>query len=178
MLDEIAKIILFLIMSFGCWVLLFVSSPYDPNKSKAKYVTVRNKTLAKLLIPKRNPWLKYVKVKDRNKVYLPSFVGYICLSLIWGVSLVLFFLPEIPCKPVIIPAGRRRAFTVYTLNEKIPLSSIFILLLIILLYMIIPAFIGFFTKKDEKIRLSTKIGFFFIIALLLFGIIYLIINLI
>ena len=178
LLDTLLKIIWFLLWASICWALLYGFSPYNPNKPNAKYITVNNKIISKLLIPKRNPFLKYVKVKDRNKLSLKCFVGYIILALIIIASLIMAFLPPIPCEPTILPAGRRSRFIVSTYNEKIPLSLISVFALSILLYVLIPITFNLFTKKDDSVKMGSKLFMIFIILLLLFATGYLLVNLI
>lgn len=178
MLDSLIKVIWFLGNALLCWFLIYLSAPYNPNKPNAKYITIKNKTIANLLIPKRNPWLKYVKVKDRNKLRLPSLIGYISLTLLLLASLVMFLLPSLPCEPVALPFSRRSQITVATYNEKIPLSLILVFLSFVLLSFIIPAFIHSFSKKAKPIDIGSQILIFFVILLFLFMSGYLLINLI
>ena len=167
MFDALLKGSWFLLTASVCWCLLYSFSSYNPNKPNAKYITIPNKTLAKILISKRNLWLKYVKVKDRNKLYLPCFLGYIIALLILIISLIMVFLPPIPCDPIIFPTGRRGHFILDTYNEKIPLLLIFLLFVVVFLCVLFSVSFRLFTKKDKSITIGSKIFVIFILFLFL-----------
>ena len=159
------------------WILIRTVSPYNPNKPDSAYIIIPNKTLAKFLIEARNPWLKYVKVKDRQKLWLPAFIAYLLLAAVLLASLVLVLLPPMPCEPVEIPVGRHGAtISVSTYNEKVPLLLVMLFCIVEFLCVLIPALVILFRTKEEKI--GGKIGFFLIVLLFLFMAGWLIVKLI
>ena len=166
-MDVVFKIVVFLLWAGFDWILIRMISPYNPNKPNSAYIIIPNKTLAKILIEARNPWLKYVKVKDRKKLWLPAFVAYLLLAAVLLASLVLVLLPPMPCEPVEIPVGRRGAtISVSTYNEKVPLLLVMLFCIVEFLCVLIPALVILFRTKEEKI--GGKIGFFLVVLLFLF----------
>ena len=166
-MDVVFKIVIFLLWAGFDWILIRMISPYNPNKPNSAYIIIPNKTLAKILIEARNPWLKYVKVKDRKKLWLPAFVAYLLLAAVLLASLVLVLLPPMPCEPVEIPVGRRGAtISVSTYNEKVPLLLVMLFCIVEFLCVLIPALVILFRTKEEKI--GGKIGFFLVVLLFLF----------
>ena len=165
--DALFKIVFFLLLAAFNWGMIYMIAPYNPNRPDSEFVVVPGKAIAKFLIPKRNPYLKYVKVKDRNKVWMPALIAYILLALVLVASLVLVLLPPMPCEAVDIPVGRRGAtVTVTTYNEKIPLLSVWLFCIAECLCILIPCFVGLLRMKTETVR--SKIGFALIILLFLF----------
>ena len=159
------------------WILIRMISPYNPNKPDSAYVIIPNKTLAKLLIEAHNPWLKYVKVKDRQKLWLPAFVAYLLLAAVLFASLVLVLLPPMPCETVEIPVGRHGArISVSTYNEKVPLLLVMLFCVVEVLCILIPALVVLFRRKEEKV--GGKIGFSLIVLLFLFMAGWLVVKLI
>lgn len=130
------------------------------------------------LIPKHNIWQRRMKANNRNKLSLHSLIGYILLTVIMLVSIVMVMLPPMPCEPAILPYSRHSQITVTTYNEKIPLSLILVFQLAVLLSFIIPAFIHSFSKKAQPVDKGSKIVVLFVIILFLFMAGYHLINLI
>ena len=149
------------------WILIRMISPYNPNKPDSAYVIIPNKTLAKLLIEAHNPYLKYVKVKDRQKLWLPAFIAYLLLAAVLFASLVLVLLPPMPCETVEILVGRHGAtISVSTYNEKVPLLLVMLFCIVEFLCILIPCFVLLLRTKKETVR--SKIGFALIVLLFLF----------
>ena len=167
LVDALFKIVIFLFLAAFDWSMIYMVAPYNPNRPDSEFVVVPGKAVAKLLIPKRNPYLKYVKVKDRNKVWMPALIAYILLALVLVASLVLVLLPPMPCEAVGIPVGRHGAtVTVTTYNEKIPFIFVWLFCIAECLCILIPCFVGLLRMKKETVR--SKIAFALIILLLLF----------
>ncbi len=76
--------------------LLLVRSlaPYQKT-SQLKFIYLNNKFLAKFLIPTQKG---YVKVDDRKKISVFSFVFYILFAVLLLALITLFFLPDITCE--------------------------------------------------------------------------------
>ena len=167
LLDALLKMVFFLLFAAFAWSLIYMIAPYNPNRPDSEFVVIPGKVTAKLLIPKRNPYLRYVKVKDRNKVWLPALIAYVLLAVVLIASLVLVLLPPMPCEAVDIPVGRHGAtVTVTTYNEKIPLLSVWLFLIAEFLCILIPCFVRLLRMKKETVR--SKIAFALIILLFLF----------
>lgn len=167
LLDNLFKIVFFLFLAVFDWSMIYMMAPYNPKRPDSEFVVIPGRAVAKLLIPKRNPYLKYVKVKDRNKVWLPALIAYVLLTVVLIASLVLVLLPPMPCEAVDIPVGRHGAtVTVATYNEKIPLLSIWLFCIAEFLCILIPCFVLLLRTKKETVR--SKIAFALIVLLFLF----------
>lgn len=176
-MDVVFKIVVFLLWAGFDWILIRMISPYNPNKPDSAYVMIPNKTLAKFLIEAHNPYLKYVKVKDRQKLWLPAFIAYLLLAAVLLVSFVLVLLPPMPCETVEIPIGRHGGrISVSTYNEKVPLLLVMLFCIVEVLCILIPGTIALFRRKEEKI--GGKIGFSLIVLLFLFMAGWLVVKLI
>lgn len=111
-----------------------LSTNYDSRISKGRYVVIRNRVLAKLLIEKENfMYKKYTLKKDQNKMSVTGLVFYVCNALILVLTAVLAIVPPIPCELFEIDATK---FYLHadTLNEKIPAILTMILLCAEMLY--------------------------------------------
>ena len=107
--------VLFTSISF---LLIRSLAPFEKT-SKLKYISLNNKFLANCLIPKQKG---YVKVNDRKKISLFSCVFYLLFVFLVLTLVVMFVLPDIPCKPFIGRFGRAPHITrweINTLNEKL-----------------------------------------------------------
>ena len=107
--------VLFTSISF---LLIRSLAPFEKT-SKLKYISLNNKFLANCLIPKQKG---YVKVNDRKKISLFSSVFYLLFVFLVLTLVVMFVLPDIPCKPFIGRFGRAPHITrweINTLNEKL-----------------------------------------------------------
>ena len=106
-----------------------ICTTYDSRSSRGKYITIKNKTLAKLLIEKEH-FLdkgKCTLQKDRNKMSIIGLIFYLCNLFIIILTLILLLLPQIPCVPFEIDATKMYLFA-DTINSKIPICSTMILL--------------------------------------------------
>lgn len=110
-------------------------SCYDSRISKGKYVTINNKTLAKLLIDNEHFFYKGKRTlkKDRNKLSIVGLTFYLGVVFIVVVSFVFFLLPIIPCEPFELDTSKMY-FYADTLNEKVPLILSIILMCAELIY--------------------------------------------
>ena len=108
---------------------------YDSRSSKGKYITIKNKTLAKLLIENEHFFYKGKKTlqKDRNKMSIIGLIFYLCNLFIIILSVILSFLPKISCKPFEIDTNKLYFFA-DTINLKIPICFTMILLCAEFLY--------------------------------------------
>lgn len=132
--------------------------------SKYKYVSLKSSFFAKILIPKGK---KYVKVADRKKISVFSFVFYILFFILAVGLLVLLIMPDIPCEPFLARFGNRGGgaikWEVNTLNEKliVLLPYIFMLVEIITYFsMHIPLLI-----KEKSNSKKTMFGIYAILLM-------------
>ena len=106
-----------------------ICTTYDSRSSRGKYITIKNKTLAKLLIEKEH-FLdkgKCTLQKDRNKMSIIGLIFYLCNLFIIILTLILLLLPKIPCEPFEIDATKMYLFA-DTINTKIPICFTMMLL--------------------------------------------------
>ena len=97
-----------------------IGTTYDSRNSRGKYITIKNKALAKLLIEKEH-FLdkgKCTLQKDRNKMSIIGLIFYLCNLFIIILTLILLLLPQIPCEPFEIDATKIYLFA-DTINTKI-----------------------------------------------------------
>lgn len=114
---------------FVIWFFARVISAYHPNQILNRYIVIKNEKLVPWLISNHNPEdydeLKDNKEENRNKLTLCSLVFYILLGLLIVFSAVmLFVVPEIPCKPFEFEA-EFVYFHADTLNEALPFCLTF-----------------------------------------------------
>ena len=124
--DEMLAWMTFAFLIFVIHFMIVYWSPYNPKAKHMKYLSVENKVLAKLFIPKRNFYIDgYVKVADRKKISLLSVILYIWEALLLIGTVILQIIPAIPCTPYIFRIPSRRGHTteivLNSLNIKIPL---------------------------------------------------------
>ena len=106
---SIIVMVLFASVSF---LLIRSLAPFEKT-SKLKYISLNNKFLANCLIPKQKG---YVKVNDRKKISLFSCVFYLLFVFLVLTLVVMFVLPDIPCKPFIGRFGRAPHITRWEIN--------------------------------------------------------------
>ena len=152
------------LLSFLCimlvnWAFIYSKTEFNPNDINRKYITIKNRSLAKLFIQQRSHYVKYNKVKDRLKLNIPCFVKYVILAFIFIIAVVSYFFPEMHCEPVSLPFSRRHSIILDTYNAKIPYTLAFIMAYIQVAITIIPLNIKMFKKKSEDITTVFKIGF-------------------
>lgn len=122
-------------------ILARICTTYDSRNSRGKYIAIKNKTLAKLLIEKED-FLgkgKYTLKKDRNKMSMIGLIFYLCNLFVIILALILLLLPQIPCAPFEIDAPKMYLFA-DTINSKIPIILTIILLCAEFLYFAIMLF--------------------------------------
>ena len=117
------------ILLFFILVFARISTCYDSRISEYKYITVKNNTLAKILIEKESFFDKgkYTLKKDRNKMSIVGLSFYLCAIFIVALTLFFCLLPKIPCEPFEFDATKMNLFA-DTLNQKIPIILSIILL--------------------------------------------------
>ena len=114
---DMRTILMMVIFMSLAWGLIRFAAPHKKN-IKQKYITLPNDFLAKCLLPKQKG---YVKVADRRKISLFSFIFYILFAAIVIVLTCCFLLPEVPCETFTAYFGRRnaRGYEIHTWNEKL-----------------------------------------------------------
>ena len=78
---NIFVLIMYLLVLAINWTLIHSKTEYNPNINR-KYILIKNRRLAEILINKKSSYVKYVKVKDRQKLNIPCFVLYLAFALI------------------------------------------------------------------------------------------------
>ena len=158
--------VLFTSISF---VLIRSLAPFEKT-SKLKYISLNNKFLTNCLIPKQK---SYVKVNDRKKISLFSCVFYLLFVFLVLTLVVMFVLPDIPCKPFIGRFGRAphiRRWEINTLNEKLVnlLPVLFFLIELIAYFSIgIPIMIKNKTESKKSLY-GTFAAYILLVVLLVF----------
>ncbi len=170
---DLFVLLMFLLIMAINWVLIYSKSPYNPNKPNAKYINIKFKPLRKILILPKHADLKYVKVKDRSKLYLPCFFGYIILTLILIITIIFYFIPEIPCQPIRLPFGKLHSVVLDTLNAKIPYTLAFIMLFLQFDFTLVSINIKIIKAKNKDATTALKIGLSIMVICSLLFIIYL-----
>ncbi|MEE1197652.1 MAG: hypothetical protein U0K54_00665 [Acutalibacteraceae bacterium] len=120
--------ILFIIV--GTLLLARDISGYDSRYNSKKYFVLKNKEVAKILLPKSVGWQRSVKrlKSDFNKMTYIGATFYICnVLLILSIPVFLFLVPDIKVSPFEIDARYLYIF-VDTLNQKLPVLFAFLLL--------------------------------------------------
>ena len=115
-MNPLSLIVMALFTSIS-FLLIRSLAPFEKT-SKLKYISLNNKFLANCLIPKQNG---YVKVNDRKKISLFSFLFYMLFAILVIVLVLMFILPDIPCEEFVARFGKRGQinWSVNTLNEKL-----------------------------------------------------------
>ena len=144
------------ILLFFILVFARISTCYDSRISKCKYITVKNNTLAKILIEKESFFDKgkYTLKKDRNKMSIVGLSFYLCLIFIVVLTLFFCLLPKIPCEPFEFDATKMYLYA-DTLNQKIPVILSIILLCSEILYFTVSLFQ--YKKKIEQKWIKTLV---------------------
>ena len=158
-------------------VLLFARmlSCYDSRISKGKYVTINNKTLAKILIDNEHFFYRGKRTlkKDRNKLSVVGFIFYLCVVFIVVLTFVFFLLPQIPCEPFELDSTKMYLYA-DSLNEKIPIIFSIILMCAEIIYTAILLFRYRNEIAQKSIRIFTCVcslfmgfvGFVFILGMI------------
>lgn len=176
--DEVIKIVSFIVLLWGCFEFSRIYFSYDPNKPNAKYITVKNDFLARLLIAKPSRKNKdSISESDRNKLSLISLITYIIQAILVIVFVILQIVPSIPCEPFKFSFWKRGGIMLYTLNDKIPLILIMLLFVIEMLFKTLSIIITI--TKDKKKKTETRdVLSFIVIAIIAVALsVYLVIHL-
>lgn len=176
--DEVIKIVSFIVLLWGCFEFSRIYFSYDPNKPNAKYITVKNDFLARLLIAKPSRKNKdSISESDRNKLSLFSLITYIIQAALAIVFVILQIVPSIPCEPFEFHYARRGSITLYTLNDKIPLILTMLLFIIEFVWITLPLIINNIKDKKKKLgfwdNVSIIISIICIVALFLYLLVHL-----
>lgn len=131
-------------------------APYQ-KASKLKYVSLKSKVLAELLIPKKTG---YVKVAERKKISLYSLIFYSLFAVLILALITLFIMPDIPCELFVGHLGRGPRgveWNKYTLNEKwICILPILFFLIEVITYFVIGTVVAIKNKTQSKKTLANK----------------------
>ena len=141
-------------------------APFNKT-SKLKYISLNNKFLVNWLIPKQKG---YVKVNDRKKISLFSFLFYLLFAVFVLVLILMFILPDIPCEQFIAGLGKRGQikWTINTLNEKlIYLLPILFFLIELIAYFSIVIPIMIKNKTESKKSLYRTFAAYILLVVLL-----------
>lgn len=116
-------------------------SCYDSRISKGKYVTINNKTLAKILIDNEHFFYKGKRTlkKDRNKLSVVGLIFYLCVVFIVVLTFIFLLLPQIPCEPFELDSTKMYLYA-DTLNEKVPIIFSIILMCVEIIYIAVLLF--------------------------------------
>ena len=140
------------ILFFFIFILTKIIAPYDSRFSEGKYVAVKNKKAAKLLIDKKSFYSRDVTLqKDRNKMTVAGLIFYLCLAFVIILTAVLLIIPQIPCTPFEIDAAKLY-LRADTLNGKIAIVSATVLLCSEFVYTALLVFKSRKTVEEKKTR--------------------------
>ena len=173
--DEMLAWMTFAFLIFFIHFMIVYWSPYNPKAKHMKYLSVENKVLAKLFIPKRNFYIDgYVKVADRKKISLLSVILYIWEALLLIATVILQIISPIPCTPYIfqIPSrrGRNTEIVLSSLNIKIPLLLCVITAFSMFGGVLLWITVGLIKLKEKTTKLKWGLLFFILFDILYFTI--------
>lgn len=151
--------LMFLLLMAVNWVLIYSKTQFNPNSTNRKYINIKNRFLAKILIQQKSDYIKYVKVKDRLKLNIPCFIGYIIFAVIFVISIIMYLVPEMPCEPTSLPFGKFNSVILDTYNAKIPYTLALIMIFVQFDIMLLSANIKQLKAKNENTTKAFKIGF-------------------
>lgn len=158
-------------MDAGAFVIFLIFSlisariltPYDSRYDNGKYILVKNKKIAKILIEKQLfSDRRNVQKKDRNKMSIMGFILYIANALLVFVSIILVCSPKIPCTPFELSDEETVYLYADTLNEKV----IAIFSIVVLCMSFIAIAVSMF--KGNKQLVESKIEKFLVYAVAVF----------
>ena len=172
-MDEMLAWMTFAYLLFLIHFMIVFWSPYNPKAKHMKYLSVENKVLAKLFIPKRNFYIDgYVKVADRKKISLLSVILYIWEALLLIATVILQIISPIPCTPYIFRIPGRRGHTteivLSSLNIKIPLLLCTITAFSMFGGVLLWVTVGLIKLKEKTTKLKWGILFFILLDILCF----------
>jgi len=116
---RLVELIFFSIFIMISWVLIKSKTDFNPEEKDKKYI-ILPRSIAKYFVNQKSSYVKYVKVKDRQKLSIPCFIGYLACIITVLTAIVMYFLPLYPCSPIKLPLSRRRTITISSYNAKIP----------------------------------------------------------
>ncbi len=114
-------------MGVGAFVIFVIFSlitarsltPYDSRYDKGKYVLIKDKRIANILIDKELFFdRRNVQKKDRNKMSIIGFILYVANALLICLSMILACSPKIPCEPFELSTEDDIYLYGDTLNQK------------------------------------------------------------
>ncbi len=121
-----ATLMMLLLPLFVTLVFARSASTYDSRIHKGKYVVIRNKTIARLLIEKCIEFGRGRQTlkKDRNKMSLFGLVIYFQILFVILLTVILLIVPKVPCEPFLVDSTRSFLYA-DTVNIKIPICLAF-----------------------------------------------------
>lgn len=128
--------VMIVLVIFATLFISRVMSGYDNRYNDRKYFVIKNKMIAKLLLPKSAGWSRGVNrtKANFNKITYVGATFYILnLLLILSIPVFLFFVPDIKVSPFEIDA-RYLYILVDTLNQKLPVLFAFLLLAVEIMF--------------------------------------------
>jgi len=155
-----------LLFSYASFILPRSLAAYDKN-SKFKFISLKSEFLAQCLIPKQSG---YVKVADRKKISLFSFIFYILFALLVIALVLTLVLPDVPCEEFTAYFGRRAGirWAVDTLNEKLFVMLPTIFFTVEFLAFLLMGVVTIIKHKTEsKKTIALIIGFILVLIFLL-----------
>ena len=171
--DEMLAWMTFAFLIFVIHFMIVYWSPYNPKAKHMKYLSVENKVLAKLFIPKRNFYIDgCVKVADRKKISLLSVILYIWEALLLITTVILQIISPIPCTPYIFRIPSRRGHTteivLSSLNIKIPLLLCTITAFSMFGGVLLWVTVGLIKSKEKTTKLKWELLFLILFDILCF----------
>lgn len=152
--------------------LLFITrciSGYDSRYNNRKHFVVKNKELAKILLPKSAAFQKGAKrlKTEFNKMTYAGVVFYICnLLLILSIPIFIFLIPKTEVSSYVIDS--EFSISVNRFNEKLFAILTFLLIVIEFGYIVLNSFLDY---KKQKKKVGTVGSLFLLILMLLFGLV-------
>lgn len=128
-------LVLILLLMALFWARAF--STYDSRENNGRYIVIKNKKVARLIIRKEEITTKHdTPIKDRNKMSVFGLAFYLSIMVIALISLILACSADIPCD-ILQVNSENFNFSVDTLNEKIPIVLSLMLICLELLYFLL-----------------------------------------
>ena len=128
--------VMIVLVIFATLFISRVMSGYDNRYNDRKYFVIKNKMIAKLLLPKSAGWSRGVnrtKANFNKMTYVGATFYILNLLLILSIPVFLFFVPDIKVSPFEIDA-RYLYILVDTLNQKLPVLFAFLLLAVEIMF--------------------------------------------
>ena len=149
-------LIIFCILFIRCF------AGYDSRFEKGKYICIKQPVLRVILIDSESFFERTQRRKnDRDKMSVVGLWFYIVAALVIFINIVFLLVDQMPIEPWAIPSTKFNAID--TLNEKISVISVWLLLCAVMGYMITQCARSVKTIEQKWLRI-------FIYALLALGI--------